>query len=252
MKALRVTNWSRFEKSDSKKCVTMTWVSVPINHSGLGYLEIMSHPDGIRMIGGWLLILQVAAQCPTRGLLVADSGRVIGAREIALKTRAQEKDITACIALLLQNGWLEEVEVSGQHPDTIRTASGLQDSTVQDKTGETRTSATPPAAPEPEIKTRPRDHWRYVQLEPWVSRGKRAGCTITASNFESWQGAIERTGGDAERFFRHAEGMPADKRWHDKIEASLMALAVPKSTHGPKWLAWLSAGGTGPEPEAHE
>jgi hypothetical protein len=120
-----------------------------------------------------------------------------------------------------------------------------QGSGIRDQGGE----ASPPAAP---VVTRPKDHWRYVQLEPWVSRGKRAGCTISAGNFESWQGAIERTGGDTERFFKHAEGMPADKRWHDKIEASLMALATPKSTHGPKWLAWLAAGGVGAEPEANE
>lgn len=251
MKALRVTKWEKFEKSDSKKCVTMSWVSVPINHSGLGYLEIMSHPDGIRMIGGWLLILQIAAQCPTRGLLVADSGRLIGAREIALKTRAQEKDISDCITLLLQNGWLEEVEVSGQHPDSIRTPSGLQYSTVQNKTGETRERATPPAAPAPIQANRDQDHWPYVRNEPWVKLGIRTGCTITKSNWPAWRGAIDRTGGDHVRFFKHAEGMPANKRWHDKIEAEL-AVPATGAKHGPKWLAWLDAGGVGPEPEAHE
>jgi len=148
MKALRISNWSLFEKSDSGKCKTMAWVAVPTNHDGLGYLELMSHPDGIRMIGGWLLILQVASKCPTRGLLVADSGRILGAREIALKTRSNEADIKACIATLLENGWLEEVDSSGQHPDTIRTASGhhpdyktRQDRTEQDKTEQDNTGA---------------------------------------------------------------------------------------------------------------
>ena len=138
---LRIANWSRFEPSDAKKCKFMQWVAVPINHSGLGYLEIMSHPDGIRMIGGWLLILQVAAQCPERGLLVSDSGRILGAREIALKTRANEKDISDCIELLCENGWLIDSESSGRHPDGIRTASGLQDSTGQDKTEQNKKAA---------------------------------------------------------------------------------------------------------------
>lgn len=136
MKALRITKWERYEPSDSKKCKVMQWVAVPINHSGLSYLELVSHPDGIRTVGGWLLILQVAAQCPVRGLLVSDSGRILRAREIALKTRTTEADISNCITKLLEVGWIEEVDTSGHHPDVIRTPSGLQDrqdNTLQDR-----------------------------------------------------------------------------------------------------------------------
>lgn len=137
MKVYRIAKWTDYEKSDSKKCVTMSWVAVPINHTGLSFLEIMSRPDGLRMVGGWLLILQIAAQCPERGLLVSDSGRIIGAKEIALKTRANESDIKDCIATLLEFGWIEEVEVSGQHPDAIRTPSRLQNRTEQNNTEHT-------------------------------------------------------------------------------------------------------------------
>jgi len=148
-KALMVPNWHRYEKADGKKCRTMQWVAVPIAHDGMGYIEIMSHPDGIRMIGGWLLILQTAARCPVRGLLVSDSGRLLLAREIALKTRASEADISACITALLANGWLVEIEseeairmVSGRHPDAIRTTG--QDRTSQDKTGQGQGAGAPP------------------------------------------------------------------------------------------------------------
>jgi hypothetical protein len=246
MMALQVANWSRFEPSDSRKCKSMQWVAVPINHNGLGYLEVMSHPDGIRMIGGWLLILQVAAQCPKRGLLVADSGRILGAHEIALKTRAQEKDIKSCIALLLENGWLEEVESSGQHPDNIRTTSGLQDRTVQDRGGHPEA----PPAPASPIRTRARDEWKYAEGEPWVRVGRKAGCDIRSSNWELWSGAIARSGGNHADFFAMAESMPPGKRWPEKIEA---AMSVPKqnATFGPRYLAWVNTG-EGPEPQAHE
>ncbi len=136
MNAIKVVNWDRFEKADSKKCVTMQWVAVPINHSGLGYLEVISRPDGVRTIGGWLLILQLAAQCPRRGVLITDSGRIMGAHEIALKTRAPESDIKSCIKTLLEVGWLEYENQSGQRPDNVPTSSGLQDRTVQDSTGQ--------------------------------------------------------------------------------------------------------------------
>lgn len=247
MKALQVANWKRFEPSDSRKCKNMQWVAVPINHNGLGYLEVMSHPDGIRMIGGWLLILQVAAQCPKRGLLVADSGRILGAREIALKTRAQEKDIRACVTLLLANGWLEEIEMSGQHPDGIRTASGLQYITVQDRGGDPDDTPPPPAPP---IRSSAKDEWRYAQGEQWVRDGRKAGCDIKGSNWELWCGAITRTGGNYTNFFAMAESMPPDKRWPEKIE---LAMALPRvnSKFGPRYLQWVETG-EGQEPQAHE
>lgn len=150
-KALIVPNWNRYEKADGKKCRTMQWVAVPIAHDGLGYIEIMSHPDGIRMIGGWLLVLQVAARCPVRGLLVSDSGRVLRAREIALKTRAQESDISSSIVALVANGWLQEIEaeeairmVSARRPDSIRTTGQDRTGTGQDITGQGQGAGAPP------------------------------------------------------------------------------------------------------------
>ncbi len=196
MKALRVANWERFEKADSRKCVSMSWVAVPINHDGLGYLELMSHPDGIRMIGGWLLILQVAARCPERGLLVADSGRVLGAKEIALKTRAQEKDISRCIETLLSNGWLVHTEVSGQHPDNVRTTSGLQDITVQDSTEQ---CAQPPAAPSPkrfappalvEVQEYCEERRNGVDAEKWMSHYEANGWKVGRNPMKDWRAAV--------------------------------------------------------------
>lgn len=140
MKAMRVAQWKRYEKADSKKCTNMLWVAIPIVHDGLDFIELMSLPEGVRMIGGWLLIVQVAARCPTRGVLVTDSGRVLGAREIALKTRAPENHIQECITTLLKFGWLEEFEFSGHLPDAIRTTG----QTRQDKTGQERTGADAP------------------------------------------------------------------------------------------------------------
>lgn len=134
MKALRIADWPRYERADSKKCVTMQWVAVPINHDGIGYLEIIGRPDGLRIIGGWLLILQVAARCPERGLLVSDGGRILGAREIALKTRASQDEIQSALTVLIEAGWISEEDISGSYPEAIRKPSRLQDSTVQDNT----------------------------------------------------------------------------------------------------------------------
>lgn len=159
MKALRIVGWSRFEKSDHKKCKNMTWVATPTSHDGIGFLRLLTSPEGLRKYGGWHLILQVAAKCPTHGLLVSDAGRPLGAIEIALKTRANEIDITDAIQACCEIGWLEYVEIPDAAPESsgeTPQSSCLQDRTGQDKTGEDRApeSPTPPAAGKPGERTK--------------------------------------------------------------------------------------------------
>lgn len=157
MKAIRVANWERFEKSDHKKCSVMHWIATPNSHDGIGFLTLLTLPDGLRKYGGWHLILQIASKCPTRGLLVSDSGRCIGAKEIALKTRSNEKDISDSIAACLSIGWLEHLEVSGNSPEDSGNSpedsgdpqefSGLQNRTEQDRTGQDNSAASAETAP---------------------------------------------------------------------------------------------------------
>lgn len=152
MKALRIVGWSRFEKSDHKKCKNMTWVATPTSHDGIGFLKLLTSPDGLRRYGGWHLILQIAAKCPTHGLLVSDAGRPLGAAEIALKTRANESDINDAIQACCEIGWIESVDVTERTPESSGETpedSCLQDRTGQDKTGQERTGArsAPPTPP---------------------------------------------------------------------------------------------------------
>jgi hypothetical protein len=226
VKALRVPNWSRYMPADAKKCTVMQWVAVPIAHDGLGYIELMAHPDGIRMIGGWLLILQTAARCPVRGLLVSDSGRILRAREIALKTRAQESDITACIETLLDNGWLEEIDgdeairiASGQHPDGIRT-------TGQDRTGENRRGED--AHPSPGKPANAREalvkHLRKLGLpatpettQEWADLcSGRASCTSAANGLSFITWAVDRAKADGVNLQYPRQAALYADRWSDK------------------------------------
>lgn len=128
---------------------------------------------------------------------------------------------------------------------------GMADGNAEGKGREQEGKGTLPPAASLSV-TRPKDHWPMIQKEPWYLRGVRAGCRISATNWPAWQGAIERCGDDYEAFFAHAETMAADKRWHEKIEAATAKPARKKPAQGPKWIAWLNAGGTGIEPEPHE
>jgi hypothetical protein len=135
MKALRIVGWTRYLHADCKRGASkvladgthtsgpLAWVKCPTSHTGLGFLDLMDHPDGMAHFGAWVLILETAARCPVHGTLITDGGRPLGARELALKTRGNADIFAAAISRLLAIGWLEEVEMQ----DTCKqVASRLQ------------------------------------------------------------------------------------------------------------------------------
>jgi hypothetical protein len=148
---LRIKDWSRYMHADCKRSASaLPWVKTPTSHTGLGYLELMDHPNGMAHFGAWVLILQVAAKCPTRGTLVTDSGRCIGARELSLKTRGSVDLFAEAIERLVQIGWLEWAEIESH-------ASNLQATCKQparlegegEGEGEERESVPQAASPTP-------------------------------------------------------------------------------------------------------
>ena len=127
--ALCISGWSRYMHADCKRSASMPWVKCPTSHSGLAYLELMDHPNGMAHFAAWILILQVAAKNPTAdGMLITDSGRILGARELALKTKGNRDFFDEAIKRLLAIGWLEEVEYKGP---CKQSASNLQAECVQ-------------------------------------------------------------------------------------------------------------------------
>lgn len=117
MKALRIASWERYEHPDSRKYKgALPWVKSPTTHDGIGLLTLMDHEDGLAHFGAWNFILQLAAKCPVRGVLITDSKRPLLAREISLKTRGAIAVFQVAIERLLEIGWLEWTEVDGGAP----------------------------------------------------------------------------------------------------------------------------------------
>ena len=89
MKCYRVANWDEnFENHETRKRARgMPYVLVPTKHDGLTFSRLMSEPDGTALFGAWVLILQVAAKCPQRGVLATEDGPLT-AQDIAVKTRS--------------------------------------------------------------------------------------------------------------------------------------------------------------------
>lgn len=106
-----IPQWEEFfESSESRKRKELKWVRVPNKHDGGGYREILQLKDGIEILGAWMLMVQVASKCPTRGTL-HDGNNPLDARKLSLRTGAPVKCFERAFAVLTNTEirWLEAV-----------------------------------------------------------------------------------------------------------------------------------------------
>jgi hypothetical protein len=165
----RIKGWdtSGFEVSqNSRTRGPLKWVAIPTKHDGKGFRRLMRHKEGAALFGCWCLIVQVAAKCPTRGVLADDDGP-LSSSDLHLKTGAPEKLMAEALKVLSEEvGWLEALD-TGQKPpfDTLQqivadpqqsvaacnkvlpTEQDVQDRTVRNETGH---DSTPQAAELPD------------------------------------------------------------------------------------------------------
>lgn len=215
--ALRIVGWSRYMHADCKRSASMPWVKCPTSHAGLGYLELMDHPDGMAHFGAWVLIMQVAAQTPqSNGVLITDSGRTLGAREIALKTKGNTDFFEEAIKRLLAIGWLEMVDLddSCKQVASNMQATCKQHASLEERRGEetrgdcesvrARTHEAPeggmvevnPEAldlePSPVVRQTPAPTIKpTVSLMDWKAHG-HGKIVITSTNRDEWQAMWRR------------------------------------------------------------
>ena len=139
--AISIKNWNTlFEVAQSKKVKgELHWVAVPTKHDGKSFRRIMRADRGIEVYAAWILILQVAAKCPVRGILSDDCGPLT-TEDLELKTGCQRETFEYAIKLLCSKeiGWLEELQdttavVSATTTDYDATPT-RHNRTVQDKT----------------------------------------------------------------------------------------------------------------------
>lgn len=81
-----IRDWDEhFEVSQSRKNKHMRWVSIPTKHDGKSFRRLMLREDGTTIFCAWVLIVQVAAKCPRRGIL-ADADGPLDAFDLHIKT----------------------------------------------------------------------------------------------------------------------------------------------------------------------
>lgn len=107
----RIKDWDmHFEKAESRRCKTMSWVPVPTKHDGGGFRRIAGHDRAVELFAAWVLIVQTAAKMPTRGLLFKD-GRALTAADLHYRTGFPESIFHLALTVLVEPGigWLERV-----------------------------------------------------------------------------------------------------------------------------------------------
>lgn len=210
----------------------MPWVKTPTDHTGLGYLSLLNHPNGESHFGIWNLILQLAANCSPRGVLITDAGRPMGPREIALKTRARLELIEEAIPRLLDIGWLgkqarckqvaSKVAENEDKPARQEERRGEQEERRGDSDARkrARNAFQPPAVGEVEAYCRERaneiDAGRFVDY--YATRGWKLG----KAAMKDWKAAVrtwERN--DKDRASTTAQDFTSEEPTQEGLEEAL-------------------------------
>jgi hypothetical protein len=166
---LKVKNWSEiFEPSQLRRNRgPLSWVGVPTKHDGKGYRRLMKHANGAALYGAWMLLLQVAAKCQTRGVLADDDGPLTS-EDLELKTGCPAVIFDEAISVLTDPkiGWLIVTDPCDK-PDGAQSALGDDSEHSGSALGESSDDAPRPCIPPDQ--TRP-DRTRPDQTQPVHTR----------------------------------------------------------------------------------
>jgi hypothetical protein len=116
-----ITDWvKRYENSESRKCSRLNWVKLPVNLAGDGYTEIVTdHPNGPGHFAVWVCILEIAASCQQRGVLIRDNGKPHDPATIARVSRLPVALIEEALPRLVSVGWITETASSQSAPSPL-------------------------------------------------------------------------------------------------------------------------------------
>ncbi len=110
--AFAIRRWSQeFENAQSRRTRHLNYTVTPHQDQSFANQRVLTHPGGYKALAIWHLILQCAARCPQRGLLVDASGP-LGFGELAHQVNISETDIREALAILCDPKvkWVEIVE----------------------------------------------------------------------------------------------------------------------------------------------
>ena len=199
---LRIRNWDKhYEKSRTRDVKEMKWLSMHIKLGSDGYATLMHGDNSYSMYGAWCAILQVAAQCEPRGVLIRSNGQDHDAESIAMLTRGDPEVIRCALDRLVGIGWVErgigesvsKDDVTSSTDPVLKHGNPVQKHlTVQDRTRQNRTeqeitaqkvSSSKTDPPKTKTNSYPEAFERWYAIYPRKA-GKFKAC-------EAWKKAIK-------------------------------------------------------------
>lgn len=144
--AIVIRNFAEnFTVSQNAKIVgPMSWVAIPTKHDGKGFRRLMSHDHGPQIYCAWVLMVQIAAKCPEKGVL-ADQDGPLTVEDIELKCACPARVLREAIEVLSSKGiaWIDLVDWIGRSSTAIdrdrpqSSALPLHNGTIRDGTKQT-------------------------------------------------------------------------------------------------------------------
>lgn len=179
-----IDRWDElYECAQSRKIKgPLSWVKTPTKHDGNGYKRVMRLKNAAAIYAAWMLILQVAAKCPKRGVLF-DGKEPLDAEDLAMKTDFPTEHFQEALNILSDNriGWL--VAVEWEHATTT---CPLEEIRGQEITGEKRTGD--PNCPETPLASSGQNN--DVVLE-FPCDGPVKSYRLTAAKFEEYRSVYQ-------------------------------------------------------------
>jgi hypothetical protein len=178
---ISIRNWSSiFELSDAKrtsKGTPLKWIAIPTKHDGRGLRKLLAMECGIEVFGAFILLCEVAAKMPVRGVLADEDGD-LSLEDLSLKTGGSIKSFQKAIELLTD----KEVKIcwltaEGEIPKdtsgysevaplrTVRTDDTVRDGTERTKRVPAADASGTPPDKNPKAKPTPRKEATGPQAE---------------------------------------------------------------------------------------
>lgn len=110
--AFIITDWhDRFENAQTRRTQHLNQVMMPLRGNSGEQRRILSMHGGYQALAIWHLLIQFAAECPQRGLLVKGTGP-LDYEDLAFELGVPEADVRAAFKILSDSkiGWIDTTD----------------------------------------------------------------------------------------------------------------------------------------------
>lgn len=137
---IEIANWEEgFEIAQSRRRNgRLSWVAMPTRHDSRGYRRLIRSEGGVKHFACWIVLVQLAAKCPVRGVLADDQGRALMVDDFEAMTDIPASCFESAIPVLCAIGWLLCPEPTDGHTE-VGASHHFGTTTVHNNTEQNKT-----------------------------------------------------------------------------------------------------------------